>query len=33
MDFKGFGACMHAFRLFERFSEEIPGALSMSEWN
>jgi len=33
MDFKGFGGSLYAYRLFARFSQEIPGTLSLAEWN
>jgi len=33
LPFKGFGGLLWAYRLFDRFDEEVPGRLSQSEWN
>jgi len=33
LPFKGFGGLLWAYRLFDRFDEEVPGRLSQGEWN
>jgi len=33
MPFKGFGGLLWAYRLFDRFDDEVPGRLSQGEWN
>jgi len=33
LPFKGFGGLLWAYRLFDRFDEEVPGRLSSGEWN
>jgi hypothetical protein len=32
MDFKGFGGSLYAFRLFSKYSSEVPGKLSLTEF-
>jgi len=33
LPFKGFGGLLWAYRLFDRFDEEVPGRLAQGEWN
>jgi len=33
LPFRGFGGLLWAYRIFDRFSEEVPGRLSSGEWN
>jgi len=33
LSFKGFGGLLWAYRLFSRYDDEVPGRLSLGEWN